>query len=138
MKRFIAILLVLLMLPFYCFAAGSPTLEKMIKCNSPLRFVFAERINEWPNILERIKELEIKNYHMIEALYVCLDKEYKEVEWTLLQDVRKEDEPFVLIIDSEAIISQEVRVTNEGAIVVDFTDYEPNNYFICFYIKGAK
>lgn len=137
MKRFIAILLVLLMLPLYCFAAGSPTLETKIKSNPPLKFVLAEKTDEWSNILERIEELNIKSYIMIDALYVCLDKEYGEIEWTLLPIIKEEDEPFVLIIDSEAIISQEVCVTNDGAVIVDFTDYEPNNYFICFYIKGA-
>ena len=134
MKRFIAILMVLLMIPLYCFAANSPTVEKMIFTEATLRFMLAEKTEEWPHILERIKELKLKDCEMVDALYICLDKEYELVEWNLMQVFSKEDKPFVLIINSEAIVSQEVSVTDDGAVIVDFTDFDPNNYFICFYI----
>ena len=86
--------------------------------------------------LDKIKD-ETEGYILIEALNIGLDRKYQQVEWKLSIPILTEHEPFVLIIDSEAIVKQEIPTTNDGNVIVDFTDYEPGIYYICFYIKGA-
>ena len=141
MKKFIAILLVLLMIPLYAFASGnpSPTLKRTIYSNPVIKFELADETEGWQEILKRLENVteETEGYILLEALQIKLDKQYEKVEWTLTFPVTSEYEPFVLIINSEAIVKQETSITENGAIIIDFTDYEPNTYYICFYIKGA-
>ena len=139
MKKFIAILLVLFMIPVCAFATNSPTLKKTIYSNPEIEFEFAEKTEGWPEILERLETIadEMEDYTLLEALQIKLDKQYEKVEWFLTLPIISEYEPFILIIDSEAIVKQETSITENGAIITDFTDYEPGIYYICFYIKGA-
>ena len=137
MKKFLIILCVLMMIPLYSFAAQSPTLHKTVRSYPELMFVFAEKTEEWPEIMKRIEDVDTEGFILAEALQVCLDKRYGQVEWTLPIEILSEHEPFVLIIDSEAIVKQEIPTTYDGHVVTDFTDYEPGIYYICFYIKGA-
>jgi len=140
MKKIFIILCILLMLPVMCFATtSSPTSQKMVSCSPELEFVRAEETELWKETVKRIESIsdETEGYILLEALYVTLDKSYEKVEWILPIKITSEYEPFVLIIDSEAIIKQEVPTTKNGNIIIDFTDYEPGTYYICFYIKGA-
>lgn len=136
MKKFFIILFILMLLPIGAFAINSPTLEKTITCNPKLEWEFAEYTEEWPSILERIIDIP-QNYIMLDTLRVILDKEYETVEWTLPIEITTENEPFILIIDSDTIVKQEVPTTEKGGIITDFTGYKPGIYYICFYIKGV-
>lgn len=140
MKKIFVILCVLLMLPVMCFAASpSPTGKKIVSCSPELEFMRAEETELWEETVKRIEGIsdETEGYILLEAVYVTLDKSYEKIEWTLPIEITSEHEPFVLIIDSEAIVKQEVPTTENGNVIVDFTDYEPGTYYICFYIKGA-
>lgn len=140
MKKFIALLLILLMIPVYTFAAKSPTPEKFLPISNPeLMYILAEKTDGWADVLKRLDKIkdETEGYILIEALNIGLDRKYQQVEWKLSIPILTEHEPFVLIIDSEAIVKQEIPTTNDGNVIVDFTDYEPGIYYICFYIKGA-
>ena len=140
MKKIFAILCVLLMLPIMCFAANpSPTGKTTVSCSPELEFTFADDNELWGNIIKRIEDIsdEVKDYVLLEALCITLGQPYEKVEWTLPIEITSEHEPFVLIINSEAIVKQEVPTTENGNIIIDFTDYEPGTYYICFYIKGA-
>lgn len=140
MKRFIAILCALMLVPMYVFAAGSPTIKKEISCDPAIEFELADQTEEWPEILKRLDEVEdeeTEGYILLEALKITLDKKYEKIKWTFPIQIMTEHEPFVLIIDSEAIVKQEIPTTEKGNVITDFTDYEPGVYYICFYIKGA-
>ena len=139
MKKFLIILCVLMMLPIYAFATSSPTIEKTITCKPALTWEYAEQTEGWPDILKRLEDAgeETEGFILFEALMVTLNQKYEDVEWTLPIELTTENEPFVLIIDSEAIVKQEVPVLENGNIVTNFADYEPGIYYICFYIKGA-
>lgn len=140
MKKFIAILMVLLMIPLYCFAANSPTIEKVVTCNPAIQFAFAEKTAGWETLLARLEDIkeETDGYILLEALEVTLDKEYEKVEWNLPIEILTEHEPFALIVDPEAIVKQELSTTETGGVIVDFTEYEPGVYYICFYIKALE
>jgi hypothetical protein len=139
MKKFFILLCVLMILPIYAFAANSPTAKTTISCNPSIEFAFAEQTEEWPELLKRIEDIkdETEGFILLEALQITLDKEYEKIEWKLPIEIRVEHEPFILIIDSEAIVKQEVSTTEDGNIITDFTDYEPGIYYVCFYTKGA-
>ena len=140
MKKLFVILCLMVMLPTFCFAANSPTIRRKVTSTPELMFVISIAQNEWDNIEQRLDTVkdETDGYILLESVKACLDKPYKKIEWNLMQKVTSEHEPFVFIINSEAIIKQEVSVTSDGAVVVDFTDFEPNIYYILFYIrKGA-
>ena len=140
MKRFLIILLAIMMMTSMALAAGvqSPTPEKMIKCIPELEWCFAVETENWENISEWLEDFDNLNdeYILLEALYVTLDKKYDEVKWSLMIPVFQEYEPFILIIDEETLVKQEVK-TSFGWVVTDFTDLEPGSYYICFYIKGT-
>ena len=139
MKKFLAILCILILIPVYVFAANSPTFKKTISCKPQVEFELAEEIEGWPEILKRLEDVknETEGYVLLEALQVTLDQKYEKIEWTLPLEITTEHEPFVLIIDSEAIVKQEIPTTEEGNVITDFIDYEPGVYYVCFYIKGA-
>lgn len=139
MKKFIAILMVLLMIPLYCFAVDSPTAKKVITCKPELQFELADTVEEWKDVIKRIEDIkdETEGYILLDALIININEPCGKIEWSLSIPVTTEHEPFVLIIDSEAIVKQETSITEEGAIITDFTDYEPGTYWVCFYIKGA-
>ena len=127
------------MIPIFSFAVGSPTVKKIISSNPTVFFEFAEETEGWPDILKRLEDVteDTEGYVLFEALQITLDQKYEQVEWTLSIPIMTEHEPFVFIIDSEAIVKQEVPTTETNSIIVDFTDFEPGIYYICFYIKGA-
>lgn len=138
MKKFIIILLVLLMIPVYSFATESPTIKNVIRNNSRIGFLFAEITNWWPTVIERIEEygnIE-EDYILLDAVYIELKFPYERVEWNLTIPVTPEHEPFILIIKSRNVIKQEVEVTEDGKVITDFSELKPGAYFICFYIKG--
>ena len=137
MKKFLIILCVLVMIPLYSFAAKSPIVQKTVICDPELMYVFAEKTKNWHNVLKRLETVDTEGFILLEAVQVCLDKKCGKIEWTLPIKITSEHEPFVLIIDSEAIVKQEVPTTTDGHVIIDFTDYEPNIYYVCFYIKGA-
>ena len=139
MKKFlIALCILVMLLPTFCFAAPSPTVKSKITSFPELMFVFAEKTDEWKDILPRLKTIDTINYILLEALKVDIDKPYQKVEWTLSKPITSEDEPFILIIDSEAIVKQEISTTSDGNVITDFTDLETGIYYILFYIrKGA-
>ena len=139
MKKFLAILCILILIPVCVFAANSPTFKKTISCKPQVEFELAEETEGWPEILKRLEDVkdETEGYVLLEALQVTLDQKYEKIEWTLPLEITTEHEPFVLIIDSEAIVKQEIPTTEEGNVITDFTDYEPGVYYVCFYIKGA-
>lgn len=139
MKKFLAILCVLILIPLYVFATNSPTLKKTISCKPEIAFEIADQMETWPEVLKRLDEIkdETEGYMLLEALCITLDQKYEKIEWTLPLEIITEHEPFVFIIDSEAIVKQEIPTTENGNVITDFTDYEPGIYYICFYIKGA-
>ena len=49
-----------------------------------------------------------------------------------------EHEPFVFIIDGTDLYKQEASISEDGAVIVDFTDFTPQNYYLCFYVKDAE
>ena len=140
MKKFLVILCLMVLIPALSIASGSPTIKNTVHSNPVLTFAFAEKLPEWNDILARVKLIsdEIEGYILLDALQVYIDKSYTTVEWDLARKVTTEDEPFILIIDSEAIVKQEVSITENGEVITDFTDLEIGNYYILFYIrKGA-
>ena len=139
MKKFFILLCVLILIPTFVFAAGSPTIKKTISCKPEIEFEMADQTEEWPEVLKRLEEVEdeTEGYVLFEALKITLDQKYDKIEWTLPIPLTTENEPFIFIIDSEAIVKQEIPTTENGNVITDFTDYEPGVYYICFYIKGA-
>lgn len=140
MKKLIAILCILILLPVYAFAVDSPTSDKLVSSKPWVSFVLAEKTeHNWLDILTRLEKIpdEIEDYVLLEAIFACINSRYEEVEWRLPIPITTEHEPFVLIIDSEAIVKQEVSITEDGNVITDFTDFEPGVYYILFYIKGA-
>lgn len=140
MKKFLAILCIIMLLPIYAFAAGSPTGAKLITSNPKINFILAEKTEDnWNTILSRLEDAtdETKGYILLDALFVFINEPHEKVEWSLSIPVTTEHEPFILIIDSEAIVKQETSITEDGKVITDFTDYEPGVYYILFYIKGA-
>lgn len=140
MKKFISILCVLIMLPLFAFAAPSPTPKKMIYSIPEIPFEMAEDTEGWPALyqwLYSIKDLT-QHYYVLDAIYVMLDKEYEKVQWYLTCAIKESQKPFVCIIDSEAIMIQPLEVAEDGSVVMNFTDYEVNNYYLCFFIKDAE
>ena len=139
MRKFIIVLCILMLLtPIASAAVKSPVPEKMIKCIPEIEWCFAEDTENWLNILEWLDDVEemSQGYDIIEALYVTLDKEYEEIQWSLMVPVFKNQKPFVYIIDEEDMIKQEVK-TYYGWVVTDFTDFAPKNYYICFFVKST-
>lgn len=139
MKKFLIILCILMLCVGTAFSAPSPTLSGKIGTHE-LSYVFADELPEWKDIVARLEDVksETEGFVLLEALKVTLDKPYSTVKWTLSKKVTSEDEPFILIIDSEAIVKQEISVTDEGDVITDFTDLETGIYYILFYIrKGA-
>lgn len=140
MKKFLAILFVLMMIPLYTFAANSPTAYKMVTSDPKITQIPADQTAGWDDILERLKDVEdeTNGYIMIDAFAIMVDKQYKNVEWQLSIPVITEHEPFALIIDSEAIVKQEISTTEDGKVVVDFSEVDIGMYYICFYIKALE
>ena len=140
MKRFIAILIVLLMIPLYVFAVGSPTVNKMVTSDPKITQLPADQTAGWDEVLERLKDVEDETdgYIMIDAFAIFLDKQYNKVEWQLSIPIMTEHEPFVLIIDNEAIVKQEIPTTEDGRIIVDLSEVELGFNYICFYIKALE
>lgn len=139
MKKFFIILCIIMMLPLYAFAASpSPTIKSTVRCEPKLTFMLADQTTRWENVLERLDKIELdENYYMLEAVLMFYDKPYKELTWYLPIKVTSEHEPFIRIITDDAIEEQEVSVTENGAIVMDMTEYKPGVYYVCFYIKGT-
>lgn len=139
MKKFIAILcLLVLIVPTFAFAAKSPTVGRIRPISTPdIMFVYADSQPEWNDILERIDLMqdELEGFTMIEALQICLDKQYKEVTWQLTVPFTSEYEPFMLMINSEAIEKRDISVDCDGMLVTDFSEFDPGIYILCFYVK---
>ena len=134
MKRFFSILCVLLLI---CSVASA---KKVVECNPEMMYIKVSGNGlDAQFIAERLELLqeETEGNQLIIILKICLDKKYKQVEWTLPVKITKEEEPFVYMIDMENNIKQEVSVTSDGSIITDFSDYNLGIYYICFYIKGA-
>lgn len=137
MKRFIAILMVLLMIPLYCFAANSPTIYNTVSCHPKMMFFFADQTVGWQDVLPRLQEFENKDYILLEALTLYVDKKYKNVEWELAIPIKERHEPIVYLISEEEVRQLEVQITDEGTLITNFTDVIPGIYYICFYVKGV-
>jgi hypothetical protein len=135
MKKFIIILCLLVMLvPTLAFATSSPTVGFTRPYTKPeLMFIYADTQPEWPSIEERIEEEE--GFARIVALQVCLDKHYEEVHWGFSTQFTSEHEPFMLMINDEAIEKRDVGVDSDGMLVTDFSEFEPGIYILCFYVK---
>ncbi len=139
MKKLIAILCILmLVVPSFAFAAKSPTVGRTRPTSTPdIMFVYADSQPEWETILKRIELIqdELEDFTMIEALQICLDRQYKEVTWKLTVPFTSEHEPFMLIINKEAIEKRDVGVDCDGMLVTDFSEFDPGIYILCFYVK---
>ena len=125
------------MIPLSCFSTNSPTINKVITCNPSVRFEMMATIEECGDILIRIEEIkeDTEGYILLDVLRIYIEEPLEKIEWNLSIPIIIKHEPFVLIIDSEAIIKQEISIAEKGTVITDFTDYEPNIYYICFYIK---
>ena len=141
MKKFLIILCVLMLITSTAFAANSPTLaRKSIRSLPELMFVRVDTVQaEWNRIEPQLQLLseEFPEHELLEAIKVCIDKKYKQVEWTLSIDITPEHEPFIAIVHDNEVIIQEVPTFNDGTIITDFSELELGIYYICFYIKGA-
>ena len=140
MRKFFIALCILTLLTSTAFAAiKSPVPEKMIRSIPEVEWCFAEDAENWLNILEWLVDVEemSQGYDIIEVLYVTLDKEYEEIQWSLMVPVFKNQEPFVYIIDEEDMIKQEVK-TYYGWVITDFTDFAPKSYYVCFFVKSTN
>ena len=140
MKRFFIILCVLALLPITAFSAPSPTVKKMIHCVPEIPFEMAEDTEGWLDLFEWLFSVRslTKGYSLLDAVYITLDKEYEKINWYLTLPVTTEHEPFVFIIDGTDLYKQEVSISEDGAVIVDFTDFTPQNYYLCFYVKDAE
>ena len=143
MKKLIALILCLLMIvPTFAFGAPSPTAAVLRPTSYPeIMFVYANSQPEWEDILKRIELIpEITDgFVLVEALQICLDKPYKTVTWNLAARFTSEHEPFMLMINDEAIEKRDVSIDSDGALVTDFSEFEPGIYILCFYVKeGVK
>ena len=109
----------------------SNKIEKFYEAKNEIKFLHkVENHNKLnPFYLSRIKESK----H-----YVMLDKEYEKVQWYLTCAIKESQKPFVCIINSEAITIQPLEVAEDGSVIMDFTNYEINNYYLCFFIKDAE
>jgi hypothetical protein len=140
MRKFIAILCVLVLLPLCAFAAGSPTGAKIITSKPKVNFILAEKTEDnWQDIIARLDEVkdETEGYVLLDALFIFINNSHEKVEWQLSIPITLKHEPFALMIDSEAIVRQEVEITKDGKVIIDFTNYETGVYYLLFYIKGA-
>ena len=143
MKKLIALILCILMvIPTFAFGAPSPTLQSLRPTTNPeIMFVYASKLPEWEEILKRIELIPevTKGFTMVEALQISLDKPYEKVTWTLAAKFTSEYEPFMLMINDEAIEKRDVSIDSDGALVTDFSEFEPGIYILCFYVKeGVK
>ena len=127
MKRFFIVLCILFLIPTLAFAAPSPTLkEKSAWCEPAMDF----------EILEEFPELELEDYTLLDVLYVVVDKPYEQVVWHLLVEIHPEDDIQVAIVGDTNPVFQQAIVAEDGGIIVDFTDYEPNAYLLYFFKKN--
>ena len=141
-KLIVLILCILMIIPTFAFGAPSPTVARLRPVSTPeLMYVDAVKQPEWEEILKRIELIpeETDGFVLVEALQVCIDKPYKKVAWTFAAKFTSEHEPFMLMINDEAIIKRDVSIDSDGALVTDFSEFEPGIYILCFYVKeGVK
>ena len=141
MKKFLIVLCILMLLMNTAFAANSPTVAiKSISSLPKLMFVRVDTVlSEWSQVEPQLEILnkEFPEHTLLEAIKVCIDKKYKNVEWTLPINITPEHEPFVAIVNGNEVTIQEVPTFNDGTIITDLSELELGIYYICFYIKGA-
>ena len=137
MKKFIALICILMLIPIYSFAAvESVTFARKITSKPEIAFEFAEETEEWPELLERIAAIEgMEDYTLLDAFKITLDEPQNFVIWNLLTEIKMEHQPVVLLLKDDEVIKLKVYLTNTGSIVVNFADYELGTYYILFYIK---
>ena len=93
----------------------------------------AEECDEWPQLITRLEQYD--GYVMLDALKINYDKICNNLFVKLSKLLTTEDEPFVLIINTESIVQQEIGFDEEGRACVDLSEYELGEYWLCFYIK---
>lgn len=138
MKKFLCILFALLLIPFGAFATGigSPTgAPESVTCSDPSIFFLEMELNDY--ISQRLATVanQTKGYRLMNIVLASLYKEYHQVTWSLAYPIYEADEPFVIIIDTNAINKQELVVDENGDVIVDFTAYRNGMYFLCFFVK---
>ena len=126
MKRFLIMLLCLLLtFPFLAASAPSPTVKDMIWCEPEMLFEVLDTVDF---------DLKIEGYTLIEALKVTVEEPMTQVTWYIMAEITENDSIKTAIIDNDLII-HDAEITEDGGIIVDFTDIEPNTYFLYFF-KG--
>lgn len=141
MKKFLVFLCILILIPVCAFAnTPSPVVKKMIHCEPALPFELVDSIESWSDLFEwlySVKELT-KGYNLLDVVYVSLDQEYNLVQWYLTLPISKDQEPFVLIIDNGYFTCQKLEIADEGSVIMNFTNYDIGDYYLCFFIKDAE
>lgn len=139
MKRLLIFFCVLMLLPLsgYAVSISSPTAETIVFMEPVM---LATPIDKLPNrsfLLERLAPFNelYPDYVMLDGLKIFLDKPFEKVKWHLSLPIQPEHELQVLTMDAAAVYFQEYTLTDNGTVIVDFSEYELGFYFIFFYIK---
>lgn len=153
MKRILAVLMALLVsfAPIGVFAAGSPTLAKMIYSNPAIHYElvnyddsFLALLNDLGVEIETVKDEQLvvfaeQYWSLDEALIIEVDKPYGLVEWRLMRDYETDDEVAALIVGDQTattFILPGFVVLNKN-VIFDFTDLEPDIYYM-FVLRTVK
>ena len=138
MKKFLCLLMVLMLIPMYAFATSSPSTRTMVHCVPEIPFEFAIETDGWEQALVRLDEEDVDDdgYILLEALYISLPKECEPIEWYLMISIEEKYEPFIIILDVETISEVTYTLTERGNFLTDLSAYEAGNYYIFFFIKS--
>ena len=132
-KVFICILIILMVLPMCAFAAKSPTTLNKIYSIPTVKFEVIDNALVIRNIEKRLPEEELEDYLWCELLYVELDKEYDIIRWYFPEDLSSMEMAKIVII-GEDVILQDASI-EDNAVIIDFTNIKPGNYYICFFLE---
>ena len=132
-KIFICLCLLVLVLPMCAFAAPSPTTTNKIYSIPQIKYEAITNALTIRNIEKLLPEEELTDYLWYELLYIELDKEYDIIRWYFPADMSKLEKAKVVTIG--ATVELQDAVIEDGAILVDFTNYMPGNYYLAFFLE---
>lgn len=152
MKKIFTIIMALLLAltPIFALGAGapSPSIASKIYSKPAISFSLIDYDDSFEALLEDLKanfdldelcaEYITGKWSLDEALYIEVDQQYEEVIWSFIPqyDFEKQAVAIVFIGDQTAAqIFKWGTVLEDGSVLVDFSDIEPDLYYM-FVISG--
>lgn len=138
MRRFLIIFMVCLFIMPTCLAAKSKTTKDVITVRpSTIKVRTVDDLCEADMFVAEYID-EVETYELIEALLVKLDRCYELTEWRIPGKFNDRTSVKVVITNLSNLVIRDCFITGSGTIIVDFTELEPDDYYIYFYIKQLK